>query len=62
MMQIIVASCYDTLWMYDAVHCGSILQDTEEGEPEVSDWERYAAEEYELLVAEEGANDNHEEL
>ena len=26
-------------------------------EPEMSDWERYAAEEYEILVAEEGAAD-----
>ena len=26
-------------------------------EPEMSDWERYAAEEYEILVAEEGANE-----
>ena len=34
----------------------------EDGEPEMSDWERYAAEEYELLVAEEGANDNMDEL
>lgn len=29
---------------------------------QMSDWDRYAAEEYELLVAEEGGNDNQEEL
>ena len=32
-----------------------MLQDPDE--PEMSDWERYAAEEYEILVAEEGANE-----
>ncbi len=32
-----------------------VLQDVDE--PEMSDWERYAAEEYEILVAEEGANE-----
>ncbi|XP_042903819.1 serine/threonine-protein phosphatase 2A regulatory subunit B'' subunit delta isoform X1 [Parasteatoda tepidariorum] len=30
--------------------------------PELSDWDRYAAEEYELLVAEEGAADQQDEL
>ncbi|PSN36307.1 Serine/threonine-protein phosphatase 2A regulatory subunit B'' subunit beta [Blattella germanica] len=29
---------------------------------ELSDWDRYAAEEYELLVAEEGANDHQDEV
>lgn len=29
---------------------------------EISDWERYAAEEYELLVAEEGAGDQQEDM
>ncbi|XP_075235885.1 uncharacterized protein LOC142333004 isoform X2 [Lycorma delicatula] len=29
---------------------------------EMSDWDRYAAEEYELLVAEEGGNDNQNEI
>ncbi|XP_046668421.1 uncharacterized protein LOC124359585 isoform X4 [Homalodisca vitripennis] len=29
---------------------------------EMSDWDRYAAEEYELLVAEEGGNDNHDDF
>lgn len=33
------------------------MQDRESDEPEMTDWERFAAEEYELLVAEEGAND-----
>jgi len=28
---------------------------------QLSDWDRYAAEEYELLVAEEGANDHQDE-
>ena len=35
-------------------------QDVESDIPEPTDWERYAAEEYELLVAEEGANDQEE--
>lgn len=34
-----------------------MLQDLELEGPEPSDWEKYAAEEYELLVAEEGAAD-----
>jgi len=33
------------------------VKDQDSTEPEPSDWERYAAEEYELLVAEEGATD-----
>lgn len=33
------------------------LQDLDGEEAEMSDWERYAAEEYEILVAEEGANE-----
>jgi len=37
------------------------LQDQDSDEPEPSDWERYAAEEYELLVAEEGEKDNRQE-
>ncbi|XP_039295661.1 uncharacterized protein LOC111055503 isoform X2 [Nilaparvata lugens] len=38
--------------------------DTEESEvtEQMSDWDRYAAEEYELLVAEEGGNDNHDDI
>ncbi|XP_054270322.1 uncharacterized protein LOC128991453 isoform X3 [Macrosteles quadrilineatus] len=37
--------------------------DTEDNENEqMSDWDRYAAEEYELLVAEEGGNDNHDDF
>jgi serine/threonine-protein phosphatase 2A regulatory subunit B'' len=28
---------------------------------QLSDWDRYAAEEYELLVAEEGVNDHQDE-
>ncbi|ESO88694.1 hypothetical protein LOTGIDRAFT_125808 [Lottia gigantea] len=34
------------------------LRDPEMDGPEPTDWERYAADEYELLVAEEGANDH----
>jgi len=34
-----------------------VSKDQDSTEPELSDWERYAAEEYELLVAEEGATD-----
>uniref|UniRef100_A0A8C9FWC7 EF-hand domain-containing protein n=1 Tax=Pavo cristatus TaxID=9049 RepID=A0A8C9FWC7_PAVCR len=33
----------------------SILRDSEGESPEVSDWEKYAAEEYDILVAEEAA-------
>ena len=33
------------------------LQDLDGDEPEMSDWERYAADEYEILVAEEGASE-----
>lgn len=33
------------------------LQDLDSDEPELSDWVCYAAEEYEILVAEEGASD-----
>jgi serine/threonine-protein phosphatase 2A regulatory subunit B'' len=29
---------------------------------QLSDWDRYAAEEYELLVAEEGASDQQDEV
>ena len=36
------------------------IQDVDSDIPEPTDWERYAAEEYELLVAEEGANDQEE--
>ncbi|KAL3848574.1 hypothetical protein ACJMK2_019424 [Sinanodonta woodiana] len=38
------------------------LRDIESDVPEPTDWEKYAAEEYELLVAEEGANDVNEEI
>ena len=34
-----------------------LLQDLDSDEPELSDWVLYAAEEYEILVAEEGATD-----
>jgi len=34
-----------------------LSKDQDSTEPEPSDWEKYAAEEYELLVAEEGATD-----
>jgi serine/threonine-protein phosphatase 2A regulatory subunit B'' len=29
---------------------------------QLSDWDRFAAEEYELLVAEESGNEQHEEM
>ena len=38
--------------------CFQDLQESEDTEP--SDWERYAQEEYDLLVAEEGANEQTE--
>jgi hypothetical protein len=37
-----------------------IQQDLESDIPEPTDWEKYAAEEYEILVAEEGANEQEE--
>ncbi|XP_053403494.1 serine/threonine-protein phosphatase 2A regulatory subunit B'' subunit beta-like isoform X1 [Mercenaria mercenaria] len=36
------------------------LRDLESDVPEPTDWEKYAAEEYEILVAEEGANEQEE--
>nr|CAD7401243.1 unnamed protein product [Timema cristinae] len=33
-----------------------------QGRIKLSDWDRYAAEEYELLVAEEGGNDQQEDM
>ncbi|KAJ8310711.1 hypothetical protein KUTeg_012576 [Tegillarca granosa] len=38
----------------------SNLRDMDSDGPEPSDWEKYAAEEYEILVAEEGANEQEE--
>ncbi|XP_068602434.1 serine/threonine-protein phosphatase 2A regulatory subunit B'' subunit beta [Brachionichthys hirsutus] len=35
----------------------SVIREVEPGGQEMSDWEKYAAEEYEILVAEEAAND-----
>ena len=37
-------------------------QDIDIDEAEPSDWEKYASDEYEMLVAEEGANEMQEEL
>jgi len=37
------------------------LQDFENDGPEPSDWDRYAAEEYEILVAEESGNEQLQE-
>ncbi|XP_035218202.1 serine/threonine-protein phosphatase 2A regulatory subunit B'' subunit beta-like [Stegodyphus dumicola] len=40
-----------------------VSQREHDGEgPEISDWDRFAAEEYELLVAEEGANEQQDEF
>jgi len=44
------------LLIFDCVYL-CVYKDQDSNEPEPSDWERYAAEEYELLVAEEGAVD-----
>jgi len=46
------------LLIFDCVYV-CVYKDQDSNEPEPSDWERYAAEEYELLVAEEGAVDAH---
>ena len=37
-----------------------LYQDLDSDTPEPTDWEKYAAEEYEILVAEEGANEQDE--
>jgi hypothetical protein len=42
--------------------CNFYSQDYEADAPELSDWEKYAAEEYEILVAEEGAGQNEDEM
>lgn len=39
-----------------------IFQDLDNDAPEPTDWEKYAAEEYEILVAEEGAGQEPEEM
>lgn len=36
---------------------GGVFQELEADGQEASDWEKYAAEEYDILVAEEAAND-----
>lgn len=37
-----------------------LFQDLEISGPELSDWEKYASEEYEILVSEEGINEQEE--
>lgn len=37
--------------------CVRVCQDLDSDGPEPSDWDKYAAEEYEILVAEETANE-----
>lgn len=37
--------------------CVCVYQDLDSDGPEPSDWDKYAAEEYEILVAEETANE-----
>ena len=39
----------------------SACQDLDSDSPEPSDWDKYAAEEYEILVAEETANEQLQE-
>lgn len=48
---------YLQFFVFDFVSCGCPLpnQDVENDSPEPSDWDRFAAEEYETLVAEESA-------
>ena len=38
-----------------------VFQEHDEEGNELSDWERYAADEYEILVAEEGASEQQQE-
>ena len=48
-LQFFVFDYFYFLWLY------SSIQDVENDVPEPSDWDRFAAEEYETLVAEESA-------
>lgn len=45
------------LGVRDQVVTCRVLQELETDGQELSDWEKYAAEEYDILVAEEAAND-----
>lgn len=49
-----VKNCCET----SAIAIFPVQQDVENEGPEMTDWERYAVNEYESLVAEEAANEN----
>ena len=48
--------CFPVRGQADHVTC-RVFKEMEPDGQEVSDWEKYAAEEYDILVAEEAAND-----
>ena len=48
--------------LFYLVFCLALLQDPDYDGPEPSDWEKYAAEEYEMLVAEEGGTQDQQEI
>ena len=50
-------TCFPVTGWLDHVIC-HVLKELEQDGQEVSDWEKYAAEEYDILVAEEAANDH----
>lgn len=51
-----IMSCFPAKGLVDHVTC-RVFKEVETDGQEVSDWEKYAAEEYDILVAEEAAND-----
>lgn len=44
-------------WLVWAIMFDFVFQDIDSEGPEPSDWDKYASEEYEILVAEETANE-----
>lgn len=49
-------TCFPVRGEADYITC-RVFKEVETDGQEVSDWEKYAAEEYDILVAEEAAND-----
>ncbi len=50
-------TCFPVRGQVTHVTSPHVCQEVETDGQEVSDWEKYAAEEYDILVAEEAAND-----
>lgn len=49
------------IFIYLLLHFTCFFKDVENDGPEPSDWDRYAAEEYEILVAEESGTEQLQE-